>query len=214
MRPLPAFLFGAALAAILAVGVVWVEMRGAAKTLRQWADSTQAVDSLKYVALNEQRQAAQQEAAVAAQAVLEATLLADQAQAAQQAGVAERTRLRASLAAATTGRDSLPFLVVVVRAQDSQIVQLTVEVKTLRSALRSEIARSFALTTLVAIGDSALVVALERVATQDSVIRSWLVPSPTGKFFGFFPKPSSEVTFLIGLIVGVVATRSTSQNSQ
>jgi len=206
MRPGQWWLVGVLTGALVVwlAGAAWIERERA--TVTRWQDSTTAAYQTALGLAERQRHAAQLAAQLAHQARQTAEHAADQARDARQAGDRDRARLRASLAVAVTGQDSLPLLVAVVAAQDSQVAQLEVEAGQLRDALRSEVQRSAALGELVAVGDSALALAGQRIASQDSVIRSRLVPTSRGTLFGL-PLPSRTVTFVVGLVLGVVATR-------
>lgn len=193
--------------AVWALTIGWLSRERAGLT--RWADSTEAVYRAQVDVIDRQRVAALTRAESSRITRLAAEAQADQARDARLVGDRDRARLRASLAAAATSGDSLPILVAVVVAQDSQVVQLVAETGQLRAALRAEVARSAALVELVAVGDAAVAVRDRRIASQDSVIRSRLVPSVSrgGRLFGLLPMPSRTVALVLGLALGVVATR-------
>lgn len=200
---------GALVGALLVWLGVSVWLNGQRATLTHWQDSTGAAFRLEADLIDRQRLAALQRAESSDQASRADKAQADQERAARQVADRLSIRLRASLASATTGVDSVVALVPLVAAQDSQIVHLEAETVSLRNALRSEVARSVALVELVAVGDSGIAIRDRRIASQDSVIRSRLVPSVSreSKWLGFLPLPSRTVTFVLGLAVGIAANR-------
>lgn len=102
---------------------------------------------------------------------------------------------------------SLVKLQVVIALQDTLIDSLHAENTGLRDALTAESARSANLLILVALADSATSAERERAERLNVLVRSRL-PRPPGKLFGFLPKPSRGVTFVLGAVAGaVIATR-------
>jgi len=206
MRPGQWWLVGVLTGALVVwlAGAAWIERERA--TVTRWQDSTTAAYQTALGLAERQRHAAQLAAQLAHQARQTAEHAADQARDARQAGERDRARLRAALAVAVTGQDSLPLLVAVVAAQDSQVAQLEVETGQLRAALRSEVQRSAALGELVAVGDSSLALAGRRIAAQDSVIRSRLVPSVSRGWWGL-PVPGRAVVLVAGIVLGALVSR-------
>lgn len=200
------------LGAVVGAVLVWLGVLQWSSTKRaeyqHWRDSTQLAHAADSARLAQRAQHFEWAAQVSREqrdaAIERAAGLAQRAgQWARQVAV-----VRSGLDSARSAADSVPVLVAVIVAQDSQVATLTAEVGGVREALAAEVRHSAALTARLAVADSATAVAYQRVAALDSVLRTRVPPPvPRATWLGFIPKPSRGVMFVAGAVVGLVAGR-------
>lgn len=192
-RP-PLVVLGAVLALALAVGRCAPEP-GPVRDWRQAAEAAEAESQrLSSVVAGLQQQAAG--------AVAEADRAQARAQAAQRRvarAEGQVAQLKAQVAVAQTAEDSVPVLVAVVAAQDTQIVALTETVGTLTT---ETVALRGALRVSEAVGDT-LWADRERLRAQ---LRVGLLVTPKPCRILWMGCPSRTVMFVAGAVAGVGAT--------
>jgi hypothetical protein len=187
-------LLGALTVWLLAVG--WINREHTRAV--HWVDSTGAAHQATVDILDRQRVAALE---LAAHHRVARELAQDEAARAQTAAARAQSvtaGLRTQLLVSQTGADSLPVLVALVASQDTTIGQLTTEAGSLRAGLHSEIERSAALTVALGADSTELGVQRVRIGELEARVRAGLPSVPSGKLFGFIPRPRC----LIGPAIG------------